>query len=187
MEEISKTDTGRHEGLPHRLWCATEWPWGSELSAPAADPGSPAASHWGSPEWTEPRDKPWTREKKEATGRSTGRGHYAIMAAIGVLQNCTRPLRRGSKPDDVYDLSKPGPSELRLVLPASVRTQLPLRQRSGEKSPPNELHQPIDHLLDHFLWHTQKDTARRTNKVRWALHKEKYAIIIIIWYIYFFK
>lgn len=65
------------------------------------------------------------------------------------------------KPDGVYDLCEPGSGELRLVLPASVETQLPVWQGGGEESPANQLHQPVGHLLDHFL----ENTVRRTNKV----------------------
>lgn len=54
-------------------------------------------------------------------------------------------------PDGVYDLREPGSSQLRLVLPAAVQTELRPRQGGGQQSPPDELHQPMGHLLNHFL------------------------------------
>lgn len=54
-------------------------------------------------------------------------------------------------PDSVDDLREPGSSQLRLVLPAAVETQLSGRQGGRQKSPPDELHQPMGHLLNHFL------------------------------------
>lgn len=54
-------------------------------------------------------------------------------------------------PHGVYDLREPGSSQLRLVLPAAVEAQLGPRQGGRENSPPNELHQPVGHLLNHFL------------------------------------
>lgn len=54
-------------------------------------------------------------------------------------------------PDGVDDLRQPGSAQLRLVLPAAVQTQLSGLQGGRQESPPDELHQPVGHLLDHFL------------------------------------
>lgn len=63
-------------------------------------------------------------------------------------------------PDGVDDLRQPGSSQLRLVLPAAVDTELSGRQGGGQKSPPDELHQPMGHLLDHFLGQRMDGHAR---------------------------
>lgn len=52
------------------------------------------------------------------------------------------------------DLRQPGPRQLRFVLPAPINAQLGSRQGGGQQSPPDQLHQSVGQLLDHFLEET---------------------------------
>lgn len=60
------------------------------------------------------------------------------------------------RPDGVDDLSEPGSGQFLLVLPASVLSQLHLAEGGGEEGAPDQLHQPMGHLLDHFLEEREK-------------------------------
>lgn len=67
--------------------------------------------------------------------------------------NLNKNHRNGDsqQPNGVHDLCQPVSVEICLVVPASIKVLLCLWQCGRKKSPSDELHQAMGHLLNHFL------------------------------------